>query len=91
MPVNLQPPVAADLFPVAGVRIGVAEANSFIAQALSYTGTAKYTLTKLTNEGLQDLVVATAITSAVPEPGSYALFLAGLSAIGLIARRRLPR
>ncbi|MEK8049977.1 bifunctional glutamate N-acetyltransferase/amino-acid acetyltransferase ArgJ [Ideonella sp. DXS22W] len=27
MPVNLQPPVAADLFPVAGVRIGVAEAG----------------------------------------------------------------
>jgi len=65
-------------------------ANSFLAQALSYSGSAHYSLTKLTNNGLQDLVVATAVT-AVPEPESYALFLAGLGAIGMLARRRLPR
>ena len=64
-----------------------AKAGSYLAQALSYNGAAQYTLTKLTNNGLQDLVVA----SAVPEPESYALFLGGLGAIGLIARRRLPR
>jgi PEP-CTERM motif/Thioester domain len=65
-------------------------ANSFLAQALSYNGSAQYSLTKLTNNGLQDLVVATAVT-AVPEPETYALFLAGLGAIGMLARRRLPR
>ncbi|MEO6280963.1 PEP-CTERM sorting domain-containing protein [Roseateles sp.] len=67
-----------------------AKAGSFLAQALSYSGSAHYSLTKLTNDGLQDLVVATAIT-AVPEPESYALFLAGLGVMGLLARRRLPR
>ena len=65
-------------------------ANAYLTQALSYSGPAHYSLTKLTNDGLQDLVVATAV-SAVPEPESYALFLAGLGAIGLMARRRLPR
>lgn len=74
----------------------VAKATSFLAQALSYNGAAQYTLTKLTNLGddvnlgKQDLIVATPL-AAVPEPESYALFLAGLGAIGMIARRRLPR
>jgi hypothetical protein len=73
-----------------------AKATSFLAQALSYSGTAHYTLTKLTNVGddvilgKQDLIVASPL-AAVPEPESYALFLASLGAIGMIARRRLPR
>lgn len=65
-------------------------ANSFLSNALAYTGPAKYELTRLSNATLQDLVVATPM-APVPEPESYALFLAGLGAIGLIARRRLPR
>ncbi|MFN3303285.1 MAG: PEP-CTERM sorting domain-containing protein [Roseateles sp.] len=65
-------------------------ANSFLTQALAYNGPARYELTRLSNASLQDLVVATAVT-AVPEPESYALFLAGLGAIGMMARRRLPR
>lgn len=62
-------------------------ADSYVAAALGYTGTSSYKITKLTSADYQDLVVA----APVPEPESYALFLAGLGAIGLIARRRLPR
>lgn len=66
-------------------------ANSFMATAASYNGPALYTLTRLSNNNLQDLVTAAAIAGPVPEPETYALLLAGLGAIGLMARRRLPR
>lgn len=65
-------------------------ANSYLAQALAYTGPANYQLTRLGNNGLQDLIVAVPM-APVPEPESYALFLAGLGAMGMIARRRLSR
>ena len=67
-----------------------AEANTFLAQALAYNGPAHFTLTKLTNAQAQDLITASPL-AAVPEPETYALFLAGLGVIGLLARRRLPR
>jgi hypothetical protein len=66
-------------------------ATHYLSTAESYNGPALYSLTKLSNATYQDLVVATAVANPVPEPETYALFLAGLGAIGLIARRRLPR
>lgn len=46
----------------------------------------KYTLTRWSNVDHQDVLQAVAVP--VPEPETYALMLAGLGAVGLIARRR---
>jgi hypothetical protein len=65
------------------------QADSLTAQALVWyaagnTSLSPY-LVALTNDGIQDLV------TAVPEPSTYALLLAGLAGIGFVARRRQPR
>jgi hypothetical protein len=78
-----------------GQQIGIdnavqALATQYLSSAESYKGPALYSLTKLSNATYQDLVVANAV-NAVPEPESYALFLAGLGAIGMIVRRRQSR
>lgn len=65
-------------------------ASSYLSQAQSYQGPALYSLARLTNATYQDLVVATTV-NAVPEPESYAMLLAGLGIVGLVAGRRLPR
>lgn len=39
----------------------------------------------------QQFYLASMTVAAVPEPGTYALMLAGLGAIGFVARRRRPR
>ena len=40
------------------------------------------------NDGLGGSLDKVSLTAAVPEPGTYALMLAGLAAVGFIARRR---
>lgn len=59
-------------------------ANEFLVAAASYRGMARYELFRLTNTSFQDLVAA----RPVPEPGSYALMLAGLGLLGWARRRR---
>jgi hypothetical protein len=41
--------------------------------------------------GLDNVSVAPAVVGAVPEPGTYALLLAGLTGVGAIARKRARR
>jgi len=40
------------------------------------------------NDGFEEWAVRTPITPAVPEPGTYALMIAGMGVLGFIARRR---
>ena len=64
--------------------------ESLNTKATYAVGASLFTLTKLENSIYQDLVVAVP-TNAVPEPETYAMLLAGLGVVGLMARRRLPR
>jgi hypothetical protein len=58
--------------------------SSYLQAAVNYTGPALFQVTKLVNGTYQDYVTVT----AVPEPAPYAMLLAGLGAVGFIARRR---
>ncbi|MBV8502083.1 MAG: PEP-CTERM sorting domain-containing protein [Paucibacter sp.] len=59
-------------------------ANGYLQAATSYGGPALFQVNKLVNATYQDFVTVT----AVPEPAPYAMLLAGLTAVGFIARRR---
>lgn len=63
------------------------QANDFLTLASSYQGKPLYEISKLQSAEFQDLITVT----AVPEPGTYAMLLAGLGVVGFVARRRQQR
>lgn len=63
------------------------KANSYLAAGAEYTKPSLYNIEKLSNAQHQDLLRFNAVT-AVPEPSSYALLMAGLGVIGFLSRRR---
>lgn len=48
-------------------------------------------LTTFGNTAIANVPITSNISSAVPEPGTYAMMLVGLAAVGFIAWRRQPR
>jgi hypothetical protein len=65
----------------------VSQVNSYLDAAAAYQGANLYQVEKLSNANHQDLLRFNAVT-AVPEPTSYALLMAGLGVIGFVSRRR---
>nr|WP_316638579.1 PEP-CTERM sorting domain-containing protein [uncultured Roseateles sp.] len=61
-------------------------ANSYLNDAVNYSGRDLFTVTKLSNGSYQDYVTVSALP--VPEPTSYALMMAGLLALGFVSARR---
>lgn len=62
------------------------QANAWLSAVNSFSGPELYKAQKYVSASAQDLLVIT----AVPEPETYAMLLAGLGVMGVVARRRRP-
>jgi hypothetical protein len=68
----------------------VSQVNSYLDAGAAYQGANLYQVEKLSNANHQDLMRFNALppVTAVPEPSSYALLMAGLGVVGFLSRRR---
>lgn len=61
-------------------------ANSWLQQAAT-SATSTFDVVRLASKGQQDMILAKPV-SPIPEPSTYAMLLAGLGAVGFMAKRR---
>lgn len=79
-----------DFMVTGGDAAAIAQAGTFLTSAGQLgAGTYPTALGKFTSSLAEGPISQTLIT-AVPEPGTYALMLAGLAGVGFVARRRTP-